>query len=388
MINFISAVMKSSDIPRVRLYNQHITHPRFSEPQDIVKWLGAVQAQDYLGALWAIGLRLKNSTEAAIEKAVEQKKIVRSWPMRGTLHFVAAEDLRWMLKFLTPRVIQRSAGLYREAGLDTRVLSKSSKLLSAALKSDQQLTRNEIYATWERAKISTSGQRGLHILGHLAQTGLICFGSRKGKQQTFVLLDEWLPASKMLQKEEALAALALTYFQSHGPATIHDFSWWSGLTIAEAKKAVESLGSQLESKRQNHSTHKQDTGALEHWNIGTNVQTYYLVPTTDRQKSSSQVFLLPAYDEYFVAYKDRTAAFNPKIAKDMQKLGNGIFSSPVVLNGLMSGYWKRNFIKDKVLIEANVFSPLMKLASNGIEAAARKFGKFLKTPVEVSQRNV
>ena len=380
--------MKSSDIPGLRLYNQHITHPRFSEPHDIVKWLGAVQAQDYLGALWAIGLRLKNSTEAAIEKAVEEKKIVRSWPMRGTLHFVAAEDLRWMLKFLTPRVIRRSAGLYREAGLDTRVFSKSSRLLSAALKSDQQLTRNEIYAIWERAKISTSGQRGLHILGHLAQTGLICFGSRKGKQQTFVLLDEWLPPSKMPQKEEALAALGLTYFQSHGPATIHDFSWWSGLTIAEAKEAVESLGSQLESKRQNHSTHKQNAGIREQGNIGTSVQTYYLVPTTDPQKSSRQVFLLPAYDEYFVAYKDRTAAFNPKIAKDMQKLGNGIFSSPVVLNGLMSGFWKRSFIKDKVLIEANVFSPLMKPASDGIEAAARKFGKFLKTSVEVSQRNV
>ena len=370
-----------------------------------MKWLGAVQAQDYLGALWAIGLRLKNSNEAAIEKAVEERKIVRSWPMRGTLHFVAAQDLRWMLKFLTPRVIQRSAGLYREAGLDSRVFAKSSKLLSAELKRNPQLTRNEIYAIWERAKISTSGQRGLHILGHLAQTGLICFGSRNGKQQTFVLLEEWLPASKTPQKEEALATLALTYFQSHGPATIHDFSWWSGLTIAEAKNAVQSLGTQIESERQNRSTVKYrntgtlehrnskklkhpNTATLEHWNIGANEEPYYLVPTTGPQKSSRKVFLLPSYDEYFVAYKDPSAVFDPKIVKDLQTLGNGIFNSPVVVNRLLSGYWKRNFMKDKVMIETNVFSALMKTATDGIEAAAQKLGKFLKLRVEVSQREV
>ncbi|SRR5215204_510712 len=361
-------VMRLTSITNLRLYNQHITQSRFVEPDEIVRWLGAVQAQDYLGSLWGIGLRLKSSNESEIEKAIESRKIVRSWPMRGTLHFVASEDLRWMLKFLTPRVIQRCAGLYKQAGLDNKVFAKSSKLLSAALRTEQRLTRKDIYAVWERARIPTGGQRGLHILGHLAQTGLICFGARKGKQQTFVLLDEWLPSSKMLQKDQAFAKLTLTYFQSHGPARIQDFSWWSGLTIAEATQAVRSLGSQLVAEKLDE-------------------QTHYILPETQQQKTSQHVFLLPSYDEYFVAYKNRNAAFNSKIIKNIKQLGNGIFTSPIVINGLMAGYWKRSFMKDKVLIETNVVSSISKSASDAMEAAARRFGKFLKMPIEVSQNH-
>lgn len=360
-------IMRFTDIPNVRLYNQHITHPRFKDPADIVRWLGAVQAQDYLGSLWAIGLRLKHSNESTIEKAITDRKIVRSYPMRGTLHFVASEDLRWMLKYLTPRVIQRCAGLYRQAGLDKRVFAKSSKLLSEALKNEQQLTRTEIYAVWERARISTTGQRGLHILGHLAQTGLICFGPRKGKQQTFVLLDEWLPASKIPHMDEALGTLALTYFRSHGPATMHDFSWWSGLTIAEAKGAVQSVSSQLVQEI-------------------INGQSYYTSATNRPKKSSQDIFLLPSYDEYFVAYKDRSAALKPNLTKNIKQMGNGIFTSPVIMNGLMAGYWKKNSVKGKKFLDANVFSPLGKSASDSMEAAAKKFGKFLKIPVVMSHK--
>jgi hypothetical protein len=359
-------LMRLTSITNPRLYNQHITQPRLAEPDEIVRWLGAVQAQDYLGSLWGIGLRLKNINESEIEKAIENRKIVRSWPMRGTLHFVASEDLRWMLKFLTPRVIQRCAGLYRQAELDNKVFSKCNKLLSAALKGEQRLTRKEIYALWERARISTGGQRGLHILGHLAQTGLICFGPRKDRQQTFVLVDEWLPSSKMLQKDQAFAKLTLTYFQSHGPATIQDFSWWSGLTIAEATQAVTSLGSELVAEKlDNH--------------------TYYILPQGQQQKTSQHVFLLPNYDEYFVAYKDRSAALNPKVSKKITELGNGIFTSPIVINGLMAGYWKRSFVKDKVLIETNLIASTSRSASDAMEAAARRFGKFLKLPIEVSR---
>jgi Winged helix DNA-binding domain len=362
-------VMKFEDIPKLRLYNQHIMMPHYSEPGEIVKWLGAVQAQDYLGALWAIGLRLKGNTESTLEKAIENRKIVRSWPMRGTLHFVPAEDLRWMLTFLTPRVLQRSAGLYTQAGLDNKVLTKSGKVLSTALKGEQQLTRNEIYTVWERARISTAEQRGLHILGYLAQTGLICFGPRKGKQQTFVLVDEWLPSSKIPAKDEALASLALTYFQSHGPATIQDFSWWSGLTIAEGKKAVQSIGSKLEEQL-------------------VDGKTYYMLPAKQPQKASLHVFLLPNYDEYFVAYKDRSAALVPKSTKNIKQLGNGIFTSPIVINGLMAGYWKRRLVKDTIMVETNIFSTINKSSTASIEAAARKYGKFLKTPVAVSCKYV
>lgn len=237
--------MGTFNIPDQRLYNQCISNHRFKKLEEVVQWLGAVQAQDYLGSLWAIGLRLKNARETHIEKAIADKKIVRSWPMRGTLHFVAAEDLRWMLKLLTPRVIQRSAGLYKELQLDNRVFGKSRKTVTTALRDGKQFTRSEIYAVMERSGISTHDQRGLHILGHLAQEGLICFGPRNGKQQTFVLLDEWIPPAKMPDREQAIEKLTRSYFNSHGPATVKDFAWWSGLAFTDAKNGIEGIKSGL-----------------------------------------------------------------------------------------------------------------------------------------------
>lgn len=359
--------MPQVNIPVLRLYNQHISEPRFSKPEDIVKWMGAVQAQDYLGSLWAIGLRLKNKNESDIEASINNKKIVRSWPMRGTLHFVAAEDLRWMQQLLTPRIIKRSAGLYKQAELDSKVLAKSRKLISTALKGEHQFTRNEIYAVLERAKISTGGQRGLHILGHFAQEGLICFGPRKGKQQTFVLLDEWLPPTKIPAREEVLAKLAITYYRSHGPATINDFAWWCGLTLSEVKIAIQLTGSRLIEEKLNG-------------------QSYWMLPQTKQAKSSQHVFLLPSFDEYLVAYKDRSAALDPKFVNNIKSLGNGIFTSPLIINGRMAGVWNRSLEKGEVLVETNSFVPLSKSTISGINTAARKFGKFLKLPVKLASK--
>src|SRR4051812_37664410 len=225
--------MTIKDLIKYRLYNQQISQHVFDTPGDLAKWFGAMQAQDYLNSLWAIGLRLKNATESDIEKAITDKTIVRTWPMRRTLHFVSVQDVRWLLKLLTPRIIARSATLYSQLELDEKLFSKCKKLFVDALQEGKQLTRNELYDILEKAKISTNAQRGLHILCHLAQKGLICFAARTGKQPTFALLDEWTPATKILTHNEELAELTERYFTSHGPATIQDFAWWSSLTVAE-----------------------------------------------------------------------------------------------------------------------------------------------------------
>ena len=347
-----------------RLYNQHILQPRFSQPGDIVKWMGAIQAQDYAGSLWAIGLRLKNKHESDIEKAVEKKKIVRSWPMRGTLHFVASEDLRWMLKFLTPGVIRRSTTIYRQAGLDNKIFSKSRKLLTGALRDGKQLTRPEIYAVLEQGRIATDNQRGLHILGHLAQEGLICFGPRKGKQQSFVLIDEWLPPVTMPYRDEAIASLALTYFKSHGPATMHDFAWWSGLTLTEVKSTIEMLRPELRAETFNE-------------------QRYWMAANNNNGRSSNDVFLLPTYDEYLVAYRDRSAAIDPRFSEQVKARGNGIFSSPLIVNGMIAGVWKRSFVKERLSIEVNAFTSLSRPTKNAIEKVSGKFGQFAGSNVDI-----
>ena len=347
-----------------RLHNQQITSPRFNNAEDIVRWMGAIQAQDYAGALWGIGLRLKNKTESDIEKAIAEKKIVRSWPMRGTLHFVAPENLRWMLKFLTPRVIKRSAGIYRQSGLDSKVFARSRKLVIAALRSGGQLTRPEIYEILERAHIVTAQQRGLHILGHLAQESLICFGPRKGKQQAFVLIDEWLSPTPILDWEEGLAKLATTYFTSHGPATLHDFAWWSGLTLTEAKLAITMTGSQLREEI-----------------IGGH--SYWMSPAAKSPKVSSSVFLLPNFDEYLVAYKDRSAAVNPLYSDQVKKMGNGLFSAPLIIDGVIGGVWKRLAVRDRVRLEITPFESFNEQTKTVIKEAVSKMQHFLQKPIDV-----
>src|SRR5512140_1869066 len=193
--------MKSSDIIRYRLHNQQIAGTKFRKPEEIVKCLGAVQSQDYSGGLWGIGLRLPGSTLADIEKALNKRKIIRTWPMRGTLHFVPARDARWMLELLTPRVIKRNARRYKELGLNYEIFERSERLISHALEGGRRLTREALYDVLAKGDISPEGQRSYHILGHLAQKGVICLGAREGKQQTFVLFDEWIRDSRRLDRE-------------------------------------------------------------------------------------------------------------------------------------------------------------------------------------------
>src|SRR5262245_43986279 len=186
--------MTKSDIARLRLHNQRIAYATIEKPGDVVAWLGAVQAQDYLGALWAIGLRMRNAVEADIERALADRTIIRTWPMRGTLHFVAAADIRWMLELLTPRIAANNSQLFlRYFDLDESAFARSKDLVARALQGGRQLTRNAMYKMLEAGGVSAASQHGRHILWRLAQDGLICFGPREGKRQTFVLLDEWAP---------------------------------------------------------------------------------------------------------------------------------------------------------------------------------------------------
>jgi len=227
-------------IGRIRLANQGIANPSFAQPCDVVAWLGALQAQDYAGALWSVGLRMQKATVQAIEQAIADRTIVRTWPMRGTLHFVAAQDVRWLLKLLTPRMIAQTAGRYRQLELDEAVFARSQELFASALEGGKQLTRDEMYQVLEQAGIPTAGQRGYHFLVRAAQDGLICFGPPSGKQQTFVLLDEWIPPTKPFARDEALAELTKRYFASHGPATLQDLMRWAGITASDGIRCLRS----------------------------------------------------------------------------------------------------------------------------------------------------
>jgi hypothetical protein len=351
--------MTLTSIAQQRLQQQHIAQADFEKPEDVVSWMGAIQAQDYLGALWAIGLRMKDATETDIENALANRKIIRTWPMRGTLHFVAPADARWMLKTFTPRIIAKAAGIYRQAGLDKKIFTKSAKLLVAALEGGKQLTRKDIYEVLERGKITATNTRGLHILGHLAQEGLICFGPREGKQPTFALLEEWIPPVKAQADDEAMAAFTLRYFTSHGPATIQDFAWWTGLTATEAKAAHELVKSSLQSET---------IQGITYWITNKGVEA---------KSKSTGVYLLPGFDEYLMGYTNRTPAIDTTRFKQIAGTGNGILSSTIVINSQVTGTWKRTIQKNKVSIETTPFDSFNKTQKAAIAAAAKRYTKFL-----------
>ena len=352
--------MTTTQLIRYRLKAQRLVKPTFSKPGEVVEWMGAVQAQDYAGALWSVGQRMKKSVESGIEDAIVKKAIVRSWPMRGTLHFVAPKDIRWMLKYLTPRVFTRMAGILRTAGVDEKVLSRSTKLWIKALEGGNQLTRDDLYGILEKGKIQTSGTRGLHILNCIAQRGVICFGPRKGKQHTFVLLDEWLPSFPVPGREEALAELAKRYFTSHGPATVDDFMWWTGLTKLDAMAGIRSAGGMLRE-------------------VKVESRSYWLSPEAKPASSTKGFWLLPTYDEYGIAYKDRSEIIS---AADYAKVG-GPFTSAIVEDGKVIGLWRRTTQKESVRMEVKSFDKFTKEQRAGIESAGDRYANFVGKRVEV-----
>jgi hypothetical protein len=349
--------MTLQELLKKRLANQQILSSQFNSAGEVVRWLGAVQAQDYMGSLWAIGCRLKNAKEKDIEKAIAERTIVRTWPMRGTLHFVAPEDAKWMLQVLTPRVISRAQSEYRRTGLDQKTFDKSRKIFINALQGGKQLSRSEMYQLLEDAKITTSNTRGLHILGVLAQEGLICFGPRIGKQPGFVLLDEWVAEHKALKGEEAIAELTERYFTSHGPATIQDFCWWSGLTQAEAKRGLEMVKQILVEEK-------------------INGQSFWMKVLTPAKIKTPGIYFLPPFDEYLVGYKDRSAALENLHSRKVFTI-NGIFSPVVIINGKIAAIWKRTITKKEVIIELQVFQKFTPPQKEGIRKAAKKYSTFI-----------
>ncbi|MEP7002542.1 MAG: winged helix DNA-binding domain-containing protein, partial [bacterium] len=254
------------DTPRLRLRAQHVVNPATSTPEAIVTHLGAVQAQDYPGALWSIALRLPHAKRVDVESAIQDRAIVRTWPMRGTLHFVPASDARWMLELMTPRVIKGAAGRHRQLELDDVAFRRSRTLVAKALKKEPILTRAEVFAVLNAGGVSTEGQRGIHILQRLCMECMLCQGPHAEKQPAFVLFDEWIRTSRVLDRDDALRTLAERFFVSHGPATIRDFVWWTGLKVSDAKIALHLAQSSLECVK---------TNDAEFWmaNLRTNADT-------------------------------------------------------------------------------------------------------------------
>lgn len=347
-----------ASIVRRRLHAQRLTGEPFATPEQAVAWSGAVQAQEHAEALWSLGMRVRDHDEAAVQAACDRGEIIRTHVLRPTWHFVAAADLRWMLRLTGPRVMARTAGRLRELGLDEATLARVYDVIASTLADGEPRTRREVAGVIEAAGISMDGQRIAHAVGQAELSGLLRSGPRRARQHTYVPLDGRVPAAPEREREDDVAELALRYFRSRGPATLRDFAWWSGLTIADGRAGIAAAGDALEGVPDEHGTV---------W-VAAAGSDAAAVP------EPPGALLLGTYDELLVAYRDLRwvdADATP---------GTELFQRRVLLDGRAAGRWTRRLNARDVVIEVELDRPPTRPQRDALQAAVERFGAFVGLP--------
>ena len=349
--------MEKGELARLRMHSQRIVGSGLVEPLDLVTWMGAIQAQDYEMAKWAIALRLLEGRRGAVEAAIDRAQILRTHVLRPTWHLVAAADLRWILDLSAPRLKASLAGRQRQLGLTAPLLSRSYAVIERSLAASGQLSRDELIEALGEAGIPTEGGRASHIFVMAELEGLVCSGSNGGRLTRYALLDERVPAAPKLDRDEALSRLARRYLASRGPATSEDFAWWSGLGLREARRGLSSLGSELEE-------------------LEVEGRSYLALPSDQpKTEANRELRLLPAFDEYLIAYTDREAA----IAREEQRKAiseNGIFRPIIIVDGLVVGLWKRVAGKAGASIESELFIRPTKPVTRALNEEIEKYRRY------------
>jgi Winged helix DNA-binding domain len=360
--------MKASDIRLWRLRTQRVTGParrRFGSVHEAVSFMGAVQSQDYLAAKWAVGQRVRSCTDATFDEAFSRGEILRTHVLRPTWHFVSPADLRWMLALSAPHVNALLAYHSRQQGLDRRLFARSNLAIAQALQGGNHLTRDELGEVLGGANIGGSLVRRTHILLNAELEGVVCSGPLRGKLHTYALLDERVPrGARLPTRDEALAALAGRFFLSHGPATLRDYVWWSGLTVADAKAGVETATPRL---------------ARE---IVAGTTYFFEDRDVPRLRDDGAMHLLPNFDEYLVAYVDRDALLDPRHRSKLTTRDNVLFQNVIVHDGRVVGTWRRTLKKDTVSVATDLLIRFGAAERQALAAAIARYARFLGRKVE------
>ena len=333
--------MNDTDIIRFRLSNQQIADTKFKKPEEILGWFGAMQAQVFEMAKWALGLRLRDEKDGSIDTLFNEGKILRTHLLRPTWHFVLPQDIRWMLALTAPRVHAVNKYYYKKFELDNSVFKRANAEIVKMLRDGKTLSRTVLNKALSRAQIKADGLRLGYIFMQAELEGIICSGPRAGKQFTYALLDERVPPTKTMHPKDSLAELSKRYFTSRGPATLQDFVWWSGLTSKQANEGIAMLGKNFIHERSGN-------------------QDYVLNPASFRSETKGETsFLMPDYDEYGIGYKDRSALLK-KIQQTATDVTNvSPYSHMLIVDGVISGTWK--MMNRKALeIEVTPFFPMPK----------------------------
>jgi hypothetical protein len=353
------------EIAERRLENQRITCLAPGRPADVVSWLGAVQAQEYDAAKWAIGLRMPDgTTDADVERAFNDGRILRTHVMRPTWHFVAPSDIRWLLALTAPRVQRVMSSYNRRLELDSRTLTRGAAVIERALRDHGYLTRIELGERLRRAGLPMAGQRLAHLVMHAELEAVICSGPRRGTRFTYALLGEWAPNARSMSRDESLATLAQRFFRSHGPATIRDFVWWSGLITADAKRAVEMSG-----------VRRENVAGRSYWTHGS-------APRGIRRDGIAH--LLPIYDEYLVAYRDRDAVPHGPSTIASTSRGPVTFQHALVVGGQVAGTWRTTRRAEAASIHAVPLRRLSRAERASLVGTVRRHEQFLTAAVTLT----
>lgn len=355
--------MSLSSIPPLRLQQQQIAQSAISSIGELVRHMGAIQAQDYPMSKWAVGLRVPNATDAAVEAALDRGELVRTHVLRPTWHLVAGQDVRWMLALTGQRIKAASAARDRDLGIDAALYARTNDLIVKALEGGHHLTREELMQSIERGGVATDASRAVHFMMNAEVDGLVCNGVMRGKTHTYALIDEKIPAAPVLSREEAIHTLAQRYFTSHAPATLADFHWWSGLSMPDARAGLESVRNTLES-------------------FEIEGKVYFTPSLPSIQTAATGVFFLPAFDEYCVSYKDRNAVFRPEW-QGHAITSNGIFKPILIVNGLVEGIWKRSVGKNKISMEVSFFQSAPVCSKADLQQAAQNYEAFMGFPADI-----
>ena len=356
-----------TSIAGARLRTQRLSGTPFEDAVEAVRRMGAVQSQDYPAAKWALAQRLGGATDAALDRLYDQGAILRTHVLRPTWHFVLPEDIRWLLELTGPRVLAGAAGRWRQLEIDREVIARSRAAWHAALSGGRSMTRSELGGVLAAAAISSEGQRLPHLAMALELEGFLVSGPRRGKQLTWALLEERAPGSASMEPQDALRELARRYFSFHGPAQLQDFAWWSGLTLADARKGISLAGADLSSRSVDGKDYWHSPG-LE-WGLA----------------DKGAVHLLPNFDEYTVGYRDRSALLHADYPFRPELFAfSSILSNIVTVGGEVRGAWRKIASARGVRVEVSPLAPPSRSVRTGVEEAVRRFGRFLERPVDMA----
>ena len=350
------------DLIAGRLRAQRLIGAPFGGPVEAVRHFGAVQSQDYPAAKWALGLRLRSAVDADIDRAYNEAGILRTHVLRPTWHFVAPEDIRWMLALSGPKILKSVASRYRELELDARTIARAHGVFEKALAGGGSMTRPELGRQLAAARIAPDGQRLPHLLSSGELTGLLTSGPLKGRQVSYALLEERVAKAPVLERDEAIGALTRRYFTSHGPATLRDFAWWSGLTQVEAKRGMALAGDALD---------RREEAGTEYW---------FDARTSFSRAGAQAALLLPNFDEYTVGYADRSAIVHPARPFRPEIFAfSSILSNVVVIAGQVCGSWRRVRNRGGFGVDVRQLGELSQAEQKLVDAAIVRYVRFVSS---------